>query len=288
MVAATYCVAVRTFPSEEIESIRVPCKDPKLGLTFQKFPILHPHRVLWFLFDKIGVSIAAEDVAAYWQHFWDVGEPWATCSPASAQHMPVGLHGDGARLLTHVRFEKHIGVWMNLPLWRPRSIRYSRWLLFSIPRDKIFRNRTLNAVWRRLKWSFDACFQGLNPTVDQLGRALTGKDLQRAGSPITSQGLIFTVTEYRGDWEWHRDTFRPSASWTAVSICFKCPAKVRAQPHSLLAYNWGSCLEDNCGWIRQEYDRDEFLVLRLKNRNLCNRSALDCFPKEFFDFTITP
>lgn len=252
---------------QELETIRVPCRNKKLGLVMQSFPMLYPHRILHFLFDEVGVHIDPNVVKEYWEHSRSVGEPWSVNSQATTAHMPIGLHGDGARLLTQVRYEKQVAIWLNLPLWRPRSIRYSRWLLFSIPSEKVFKNRSFNVVWRRLLWSFHACYEGINPRVGPPGcsRGLQGEALERAGTPICKAGHCFVVTEYRGDWEWHRDVFRPRANWVSIDVCMKCPAVSKGNDPSMLYYCYGP---QECSWLRQQYTLHGFISQRLKAKNI--------------------
>ena len=198
-----------------------------------------------------------------------VGERWALEHPASELHVPLGIHGDAARLWTQYRFEKMVAVTMNLTLFRPKSIRFSRFLLFVIPAEKMYKNRSLNAVFKRLTWSFNAAFTGLNPSVGCSGRSLSDKEKALAGTPITKGLHRFSLVEFRGDWEWHVLTFRPLASWVSRQTCFKCPALDRGEP-SLLYHNTGAPDECSCGWINQEFSLNEFVTKRLRNNNLCN------------------
>lgn len=257
-------------PSKEVKTIRVPVKDSKSprGLSMESFPILHPHRVLAYLFDVVGIDVPDHLVQQYWDHSRQVGEPWAVNSPASRHHVPIGLHGDAARLWTVYQFEKHVAIFMNLVLFRPTSTRYSRFLLFSIPHNKLFKNRTLNRVWERLAWSLEACYKGKNPDLGPRGIPLKGKNLERANLPITKGNRVFCVTEYRGDWEWHRDTFRPRASWNSLQVCFKCPATLHGD-HGYIFHNPGSCPEDGCKWVQEEYSLEGFISKALKEKNLC-------------------
>ena len=48
----------------------------------------------------------------------------------SRNRVPLGFYGDSAQLLTRVRKEKLTCFFLNLPLFRPRSIRCSRFLLW--------------------------------------------------------------------------------------------------------------------------------------------------------------
>ena len=209
-------------------------------MKMESFPILYPHRILSFLFDEVGIVVPDEDVQAYWRHARAVGEPWAVNNPSSDLHVPLGIHGDAARLFTQHRFEKLVGVFFNIVLFKPRSVRHSRFMLFSIPHEKLYKNRSLNWVWRRLAWSFNACFDGVHPSVGPQGIALQGRHLELAGKPITQKFQKFCLTEYRGDWEWHRDTWRPYATWQGIRTCFKCTAVSRGDP----AY-----LYHNTGWL---------------------------------------
>ncbi len=253
----------------------MPVKDEKApsGISMESFPVIYPHRILSYLFDEVGVLISDEDVRTYWQHSRSVREPWAVDNPATDSHVPIGLHGDAARLATQYKFEKHVGVFINLILWRPRSVRHSRFLVFTIPHDKLYKNRTLNHLWRGLVWSLNACFDGVNPTAGPGGAPLWGKHVARAGQPITKENRKFCLTEYRGDWEWHRDVWRPVASWISTKTCFKCPALAQGDP-PLLYHNTGGPEEESCQWICAEYSLNTFVARSLKDKNLCDSVVL--------------
>lgn len=84
---------------QEIETIKIPVvnkKDPR-GISVESYPIIHPHRLLTYLFDVVGVEIDQAAVHKFWDHARDVCGPWASSSPASRDHIPLGIHGDGAR-----------------------------------------------------------------------------------------------------------------------------------------------------------------------------------------------
>lgn len=255
---------------EEIESIRVPVVDKKSprGFSVESYPIIYPHRILAYLFDEVEVEVLQSDVSEYWAHARRMGEPWARLSPASEQHVPLGIHGDAARLWTQYRVEKICAVFLNMPTFRPRSVRYSRWMLFSIPRDKLVKNRTLNIVWEKLVWSLNACFSGVNPSEGPRGGPLTGKDLARAGRPLCRTRRTFCVTELRGDWEWHRDIWRFTASWQGQDVCFKCPAVTKGNERYVY-YNTGP----TSSWLQEEFTLEQFISRRLKERQLCTLSC---------------
>ena len=247
------------------------------GISLAQFPIIHPHRILSYIWDEVGIEISPSEIESYWKHARGHKEPWAIHHPASSCHVPIGLHGDSARLWTQYQFEKVTGVFLNIVPFRPRSVRHSRFLVFSCPTAMLLKNRTLNSVWRRLAWSFEACYHGVNPEVGVGGVPLTGNDLSRAGSPLTRSGQAFALAELRGDWEWHRDTWRPTASWQSNVICFKCPAVARGDT-PYLYYNYG----EQCRWLQEEFGLEQFIARRLKENNLCALVCTTYFQSSFY------
>ena len=254
-------------PSQEIESIRVPVQNPKCprGVSVATFPIVHPHRVLTYLFNEVKLNISDTEVQQFWAHHRSLNDPWSVASPASAHHIPLGLHGDAARLWTQYKHEKVVAIWMNVIHFRPKSSRHSRYLLFSCPHACMVKNKTLNRVFRRLCWSFNWAFEGVNPLQGEGGKALTGADLARAGTSLTTASHKFVLCELRGDWEWHRDLWRFTASWNGIDTCFKCPAKSKGLSAHLY-HNIGP----NSRWKHEEFGLHEFIAQRLKENHLCN------------------
>ena len=232
----------------------------------EEFPILHPHRILTFLFDQVGLEIPIEQVQEYWRDAQACGRPWA--EGETSCRIPVALYGDSAKTWVQYKFEKITGIFMSLPLWRPRSVRCSKFLLFSCPTEKLVSNRTYNTVFRRIVWSLNYAFDGINPTAAPRGKTLTPEEVQRAGTPVTRQGHKFVVTEVKGDWEYIRDTFRVSASWNGNTICYKCPAMAKGPP-GLVYFNFGSSPSSGCMWLKEEFSLQGFISLRLKSKNLC-------------------
>ena len=213
-------------------------------------PVLYPHEVLAFLFNQCGLAIPATDVRAYWQHARSMGEPWSLETTASNYHIPCGLYGDAARLSTVYAAEKIVGVFLNLPLFRPKSVRASRWLLWSCSAFKVYSNRTFNKVFRVLCWSLNFAYQGSYPTHTLQGTPLGTPE---AGKALTSDNLSFAVTELRGDWEWRKLVWRfKNCNWKARTPCFRCPCLASSPNNPGLLYHtvdesaasW-SCL-NNC------------------------------------------
>ena len=253
--------------SKETHDITVPIKNEKapLGISFKKYPILDPHEILSYLWDEVGVEVSQSELSKYWSHAWEVGEEWACRCGASEQHVPIGLHGDAARLWSQNKFEKVVAISLNVCHFRPRCVRFSRWVVFSCNHHEVYKNRTFNAVWRRIIWSLEAAFDGLHPTRGFGGKALTRKQQARAGQPLSRRGTKWALCELRGDWEWHVQVWRPTASWQGINVCFKCPAVAKGNDPRNLYWNHG----EECAWHSEEFGLDQFVARRLKDRNLC-------------------
>lgn len=119
-----------------------------------------------------------------------------------------------------------VGIYLNLPLFRPRSIRCSRFLLVAIQEELMFQRKTLDAIWRYIVWRMNLLLTGRWPDCDIDGARLAGPQLARAGQEVV-RGKTFAVTELRGDWVWLKDCFSFRSSWKGgvkVPVCFMCEA----------------------------------------------------------------
>ena len=252
---------------KDIHQVRVPVKNEKTssGLSLELYPILHPHEILSYLWNDVGIEVSEAEIAEYWRHCHRHGQPWVITSPATEKHIPIGLHGDAARLWSQEKFEKVIAIHLNICHFRPRSVRFSRWCVFSCPAHKVFKNRTLNAVWNCIVWSLEAAFQGLHPTARPGGKPLQGREQRCAGQPLSRSGAKWALTELRGDWEWHVTCWRPTASWQSNKICFRCPAEAKSNQVGNLYWNHG----DDCTWESEEFGLNGFISRRLRDNNLC-------------------
>ena len=246
----------------------------------QSFPIIYPHRVLTYLFDHVGVWIDPASVNAYWDHARAFQDPWCLqhAYPDCRDVIPLGLHGDGARLWVQHRTEKCFAITMNMVLFRPVSTRHSRFVLFSIPVELLYKNRTLNCVWKRLVWSLNACYEGYYPATLPNGTPVHGP--RRF---VTRQQLRFCISEIRGDWEFHRDMWRPTAAWNSIQICMRCPAMSQGQKEYLY---WNN--EDSAKWPDEVFGVNEFVARRLKQRNLCSMACNQIACCLFFGLALKP
>ena len=187
--------------------------------------VIDPLSVLSYVFNKVGVCISEDSVKKYWQHYRTPGiaAPWAMQHPSDNTHIPLGLYGDACKLRPG---EKMVGIFLNLPLFRPKSIRCSRFLLCAVQEEKMHGRATLDCIFRYIVWRLNLAFHGHWPSCDINGGPLQPKDAARAGQWVVPN-KCFAVTEVRGDWVWFKDIFSFKSSWKGgvqVPVCFKCDA----------------------------------------------------------------
>ena len=218
-----------------------------------------------YLFNEVGVQISQERIQEYWQHLEEVKFPMATSDASSLRDFcPVGLYGDAAKITTEYGHYHCLGIFLNLPLWRPRSTRFSRFLVFSIKEELLVPGKTLDAVFTRLTWSLNLLFSGLHPASGPHGEALLQSQLALAGQRICHSGMKFLCTELRGDWKHHQQVFRFLSSWQGTLVCFKCAAKSRG-PVANLYYHVG----EDAAWLQGELSLSSFLARRMPPHNPC-------------------
>lgn len=183
--------------------------------------------------------------------------------------IPIGFYGDAAQLLTKVKTEKLLCFWMNIVIFRPRSIRYSRFLLWSCDTSLLYKNRTTNTILRWLVWSFNALNEGKHPLHRPGNKPLESQsERDRAGTWITHQQHQFQLVECRGDWEFHKLLWQFKCSWKGgvnVGICFRCPSMLRCADPSLLYWNMD---DEASSWAQQEFDTVDFICQRLPPQNI--------------------
>lgn len=222
-----------------------------------------------YLFDQVKLEITSAELHSFWKDAHDGGEPTAIDLESVRNRVPLGLYGDAAQLITRYKKEKILCLWLNIPCWRPRSVRHSRFLIWSCDEALVLSNKTLNTVLRWVVWSCNALYQGFNPTCAPGGGLLSGKNLARAGTAITCGNHKFIVSELRGDWEFHKLLWNFRCSWKAIDICFKCPAVSKSDDPELLYWNY----HEGCRWEREQFTTTEFISQRLPDRHICYSHA---------------
>ena len=210
--------------------------------------VLDPITLVTYLWDEIGIEVGMEAVQQYWQHHRSHQAKWALHSQAPDTTMPLGLYGDSVKIRsTYYGLEKTVGVFLNAPLFRPRTSRCSRWLLFACQEELLYKHHTLDCVFKFLTWSLNQLFLGKYPVHGFNGSPLSRRQLARAGQWVCKARWCFQVTEIRGDWVWHKQVFRFKSSWKAgsnASVCFKCKCFAKGEMRDLYyhvdenAYCW--------------------------------------------------
>ena len=183
------------------------------------------------------------------EFFWSSkranGEEWAIQSRATPKHIPIAIYGDSARLYTAQRESKYLGIFMSLPLWRPRSTRFSRWCIFSLENAKLFGHHTLHPVLSRITYKLNMLFEN----------GVVGSD------GVTYK---FACTEIRGDWEWHKQVFNLSSSWKSITnVCFRCKCVARSDDPKKLFY----CTDDVTHW--NHFGLVDFLASQIEESPSC-------------------
>lgn len=193
----------------------------------ENLDVLDPFGLIHYLWNVIGIDVSETQVRQYWQHNRARGCRWAVHSQSSERTMPLGIYGDAVKIRsTYQGIEKMQGIFMSVPLFRPRSVRCSRWLLFCCQEELLFGHHTLDCVLRYLTWAFNQLHTGKYPTCGPNGEALTKNAQSKSGHWICEkERWTFQITEIRGDWQWHKIVFRFYSSWKGGSnlpVCFKC------------------------------------------------------------------
>lgn len=250
--------------------VRAPIANPKLpeGHEFADLEMIEPHTLIAYMWNEIGMNIPEESVKAFWNHHRAVNSPWMeNFSSVSDLHIPLGLYGDGARArqLAFQPVEKVLGIFISLPLFRPKSTRNSRWCIFSINENLLYGRKTLNAIFRRIVWSLNHLFTGLWPSHGPDNEPLNSP---RAGQKFTDAGHRWALCELRGDWVYQKQVLGFNSSWTAgvnKSVCFRCKALGRGDCRTQYYHVHG----DNAHSFGREYNLVSFLLNEMPANDIC-------------------
>ena len=232
-------------------------------VSVEPWPMLDIHNIMSFLFREAKLQIPRATLMEYWQQSKTYGEPWAQNVPVEEMGftVPIGVYGDSAKVETNFNTDHILAFFCNLVLWRPPSVRYSRFLICAIPESRLT-GETINCILRRVTWSANHSFYGFFPAADHMGQALVGNAGIVAGQPLTEEGYRFQVTELRGDWSFHKKVWGwPKVMWNAVDICHQCTAKGISQNWQEVFWNF----EDN---NHHEFTLTQYLAHRMPERRV--------------------
>ncbi|CAK9073024.1 unnamed protein product, partial [Durusdinium trenchii] len=202
--------------------------------------MLSPEAIVKHLF-SCGLEIDDRLVESYWSHLEDVNDDWAAQTSSfreavSRPVLPLGCYGDEAQEgLQNAPLLKIFGIFMNLPLYRPKATRLSRYLIFCIESNKLYSvQETLFPVLRRMVESFNMLTQ------------------------IGIGDRRFLVSEVRGDQVFIRQIFSHKSMWTSHQICFRCAA-CTGGPLSYTNYDgeWANTLRSTREFVQDELPAEE-------------------------------
>ena len=237
-------------------------------------PVVNVLHLVQYLFADHGISIPQQTVTRYWQHA-RARLPWGAQHPSRGLHVPLALHGDEARYTNGKGcVEKVVVLNLSCPLWRPKSARNSRFVLFSLRESLSLGHRTLWPIFQYLTWALNILFLGVKVSSDFRGKKLP-KSLQRSPdhhgeADYICRGLQFALTELRGDWSWHCDALQLRNRWNSNSMCFRCRAK--APRAAATNEGLGATYLDyskNPGWELTKVSHIEFLNTMLRPGPIC-------------------
>ena len=129
--------------------------------------------------------------------------------------IPCGLYGDEAKYADGPPQEKVLGIYMNFVLFRPATVRHSRFMIFAL-RSQLMVD-TVHTLYP-LFWK----------VVESLHFAYLGK--RPDGSQLCADGARFMVTELRGDLAYQKLCWQfPQRGWTSLDVCFFCNARAKGE-----------------------------------------------------------
>lgn len=212
-------------------------------------PLHLPYDIVKYLICDCGLWLDDDLVSNYWSHLELVKDNLAVATQefrnAAGRVWPIGFYGDEAAMgLIHAPTNQIYGLFTNLPLFRPKSTRLSRFLLFSVESENILSmEATLFPVLELITESFNKLIRfGCN-------------------------GIRFLLTEIRGDQAFFRNIFKHKSWWTCTNMCFRCRA-VAGPGH--LNYCVFHDVGSNDGWMSTLRSTEEFLVEELPAQNPCS------------------
>ena len=227
----------------------------------EPWPIIDVHETMHYLVGVGKILVPHSERLKYWRNSRANGEEWAQ-DTGSELMVPIGLYGDSAKVTTRFGSENVLAMFCNVVLWRPSSVRWSRFLIFAIPEERLT-SPALLAFLRRIAWSCNHAFSGKFPVLGVQGEQLTGEARRKAGLPLTPANDRFQVTEYRGDWGWHKKLWRFwRTQWNAENVCHLCSAKGISDNAREVYWN----IENN---NHQQFDLTSFIANRMPPRDIC-------------------
>ena len=166
--------------------------------------------------------------------------------------IPVGLHGDGAPT---TKVDGLFTISWNSIIGKG-STELTR-QVFTVVRKSDLGDGTLDCLWRRLSWAFNALIDGVLPASDWAGVRL------RDSGRVLAEGLRLAPVHLRGDWEFFSQACNLPTAQSVPNCCWMC----QASPHpgrlcwtdGSRTAGWRGTLRSHEAYIQELHDKGEEL-----------------------------
>lgn len=216
-------------------------------------PLLLPYDIMDYLLGSCQLRIEERLINQFWNHLDSVRDPWALStkqfrrSVGQEKVIPLGFYGDEACMsLVTDPFNQIYGLFLSVVLFRPKSTRMSRYLLFSVESHRVHSvEETFFPVLEKITASFNKLtLEGLH-------------------------GKRFLVSEIRGDQSFFKYLFKHESWWRATNVCFRCSATAKPTHLNYCVYESGN------GWNTTCRSTRDFILEELPHDRLCAWDFLD-------------
>ncbi|CAK9015797.1 unnamed protein product [Durusdinium trenchii] len=201
--------------------------DPAFQAVYeQPLPMYDPHEMLDYLYSTGRIWVSDDEIQRYWHHWTTVADAdWARRHPGKGC-FPMCIYGDEARYnLTYG--DKFIALTLGSPLVQKAGSNGEHFLFFIVSSAiavGVYGVDTMRPILKRAAWSLKLALQGRRPQANiasSEGFELTRREKLSAGSTMSTK---FAVTEFKGDWAWHKFFFEIEPYWKRGDICYRCHA----------------------------------------------------------------
>ena len=205
-------------------------------------PVLLPHDfldLLWSVDEHRFRELMGSDggLRDFWKQTLDRNPAWFRRHPARQivemqphRVIPVRLFGDDASIAKTGKRKLLVQFWIPW-LGGHLPTRCSRIPMLLMNYDTSIDGITELNLMRVLVWSWQACFEGIHPSVDYEGKPFTDrKRASKAGQPICG-GYRAVFAGMANDWKYTFECFHLPWNYNADQICHLCVADTSNGPH---------------------------------------------------------
>lgn len=219
--------------------VRVPCRDPKARMPglehWEDAAVLLPHQLISALYQHRPEDFKAFLGTARTTSFWQSisaedprlvakgGHPTKGWAPGwEATTVPLWLHGDGVEFADRDSLQTY--SWGSV--LSMSSSMDSSFLLAAFPKSVTVKGQDLDTwgkLWQVMRWSLQACCDGMHPSEDHKGNPFDANSVEAklAGHPLTQENHRFVVWCLLGDLEYLVNHLC-LPHWATDQFCFLC------------------------------------------------------------------